>query len=164
MPAIVAKIKASVMRILCLDIGSKRIGVAATDPMGWTAQGICTIVRQGKNRDFEAIVRHVKDLDAQLVLIGLPLDEEGKDGPAAKKVRKFADELGFYIKKSSVEVSIQFWDERYSTSIAEERLIAADVSRAKRKKVIDKMAAVAILEDYLESHDITESDDEGALG
>ncbi|MFA4875372.1 MAG: Holliday junction resolvase RuvX [bacterium] len=152
------------MRILCLDIGSKRIGVAATDPMGWSAQGIAVIERRGGAADLDEIEQRCRELEADLLLVGLPLDAEGGVGPAAAKVQAFAEKLRSHLAKDGIDIPMEFWDERYSTVEAEERLIAADVSRAKRKRVIDKMAAVAILEDYLASHAGPASDDEGAIG
>ncbi len=152
------------MRILCLDIGSKRIGAAATDPMGWTAQGLDVIERRGDKRDFAEIAARCNELDVQMLLIGLPLDAEGEVGAAAARVKEFARRLQASLSGAGLDIPIEFWDERYSTAMAEERLIEADVSRAKRRKVIDKMAAVAILEDWLASHAVSSSDDEGAMG
>lgn len=152
------------MRILCLDIGSKRIGVAASDPMGMTAQGIGVIERYGDARDLQSIIDKVKDLGADLVLIGLPLDEEGEMGPQAAKVQAFAARLKHAMQTAGLDMPMEMWDERYSTAEAEKRLIEADVSRHRRRQVIDKMAAVAILEDYLDSKGPFADDGEGHLG
>ncbi len=151
------------MRILCLDIGAKRIGMAASDPLGLTAQGIGVLARRGDKHDFEAIAEKCQELDAQLILVGLPLNAEGEVGPEAAKVKAFSERLEVYMRKRNMDIPIKTWDERYSTVQAEKRLIAADVSRAKRKNVIDKMAAVVILEDYLSMISEPEGD-EGALG
>ncbi|MFH1829243.1 MAG: Holliday junction resolvase RuvX [Pseudomonadota bacterium] len=151
------------MRILCLDIGTKRIGMAASDPLGLIAQGMGVLARRGDQRDFEAISKKCQELDAQLILVGLPLDEEGQVGPQAAKVNAFSEKLKAYMRKQGIDIPFKMWDERYSTKEAEGRLIAADVSRAKRKKVIDKMAAVVILEDYLSMIPDPEGE-EGALG
>lgn len=151
------------MRILCLDIGTKRIGLATSDPLGLTAQGIGVLARKGDARDFEAIAEKCQELNAQLILVGLPLDEEGEIGPEAAKIKAFSERLQAYLSRRGMDIPFKMWDERYSTVQAEERLIAADVSRAKRKKVIDKMAAVVILEDYLSTMPSPEGD-EGALG
>lgn len=150
------------MRILCLDIGSKRIGVAASDPMGWTAQGICVIERRGG--ELREIAVLCRDMDVDLLLVGMPFDEEGGKGPAAKKVDAFVVGLRTHLFSAGLDLPIEAWDERYSTAIAEERLIAADVSRAKRRKVIDKMAAMVILEDYLRAHQSPDDCGEGAEG
>lgn len=152
------------MRILCLDIGTKRIGMAASDPMGLFAQGIGVLARLGDKRDFCAIAEKCKELDAQLILVGLPLNEEGEVGPEAAKVKAFAARLEAYMREHGIDIPFRMWDERYSTAEAEERLIAADVSRAKRKKVIDKMAAVVILEDFLSVMQLKPEGEEGALG
>ena len=142
-----------IMRILCLDIGTKRIGIAASDPFGWTAQGLKVIERQNNEKTFEEIFNLCSELKVEKIVVGIALDENSEIGPAAKKVKAFADNLEKYLKEKKYNVPLEFWDERYSTKEAEERLIEADVSRKKRKRVIDKMAAVVILEDYLKSHD-----------
>ena len=154
-----------VMRILCLDIGSKRIGVAATDPMGWTAQPIRVIERRGDKKDFAEIAQTCTELEAEMILVGLPLDAEGQEGAAAAKVKEFSRRMQDALTRSGLDLQIEFWDERNSTATAEERLIEADVSRAKRRRVIDKMAAVAILQDWLASRELESGgDDEGGAG
>ncbi len=152
------------MRILCLDIGSRRIGVAASDQLGITAQGIGVIERRGDAKDFEAIIERAQELEASLLLLGIPLDEEGGMGPQAEKVQAFADRLKQAMARGGLDIPVEMWDERYSTAVAEQRLIDADVSRQKRRKVIDKMAAVAILQDYLDSKALPSDDGEGYLG
>ncbi len=139
------------MKVIALDIGTKRIGVAATDPLCLFAQPVTVIERHGGEKDAEAIARICREQEAGLLLIGIPLNEEGMVGPQAKKVQGFAGRLREYFRSQGDALSIEFWDERYSTAVAEERLIGADMSRLKRKRVIDKMAAVVILEDYLRS-------------
>ena len=139
------------MRVICLDVGSKRIGVAASDPLGLTAQPVKVINRRGGKVDLENIEKVCDELQPKKIIVGMPYDEEGGMGPQALKVKAFADKLGEYLSSLGKSVPIEFWDERFSTVTAEKRLIDADVSRAKRRKVIDKMAAVAILEDYLDS-------------
>lgn len=151
------------MRILCLDIGTKRIGVAASDPMGWTAQPIEVLVRRGGQKDFDAIAVLVRELAVERIVVGLPLDAEGESGPQAEKVKRFAARLGASLRVAGIDAPIEFWDERYSTATAEERLIDADVSRARRRDVIDKMAAAVILEDYLRAHEPPDAGD-GAEG
>ena len=141
------------MKILCLDIGTKRVGVAASDPMGWMAQPIEVLVRRGGRKDFDAIAALVRELAADRIVVGLPLDAEGEAGPQAEKVKRFAERLGAHLKAADIDVPIELWDERYSTATAEARLIDADVSRQRRREVIDKMAAAVILEDYLRAHE-----------
>ena len=151
-------------RIVCLDVGTKRIGVAASDPMGWTAQPVRVIERRGGERDFEEIRGILVELSAGLLLVGLPLDAEGELGPQAKKVQAFAEKLRAHLCGAGLDIPLEFQDERYSTATAEGRLIDADVSRARRRRVIDKMAAAVILSEYLEAHEPpAASDDEEAL-
>lgn len=140
------------MRILCLDIGSKRIGVAVSDPLGLFAQPLKVIERKGNKRDFEEISKLCGDYEAKKIVVGLPLNEEGETGQQAAKIKMFVDRLKTHLSKSGPVIPIEMWDERYSTRQAEERLIDADVGRKKRKRVIDKMAALVILEDYLKNH------------
>lgn len=135
-------------RILGLDVGEKTIGVAVSDEMGWTAQGVTTIMRRGGLKDMEAIVRLLGDYEAQGVVVGLPLKMDGVEGIQAEKARRFGEELGRHL---GLKVPIDFWDERLSTVAAERGLLEADLSRAKRRKVINKMAAVFILQGYLDS-------------
>lgn len=141
------------MRILCLDVGTKRIGVAASDPLGITAQSVCVIERRGGKADFDALVKLCKELDPEKIVVGMPYNEEGEMGPQAEKVKSFAEAMKKYFLSVGLAMPLEFWDERYSTITAEERLIDADVSRAKRRRVIDKMAAVVILQEYLAAHE-----------
>lgn len=152
------------MRILCLDIGSKRIGVAVSDPLGWTAQPLTVLERRGGTGDFQAIEKVCRETEPELLLVGLPLDAEGEEGPQAQKVRAFTARMMEYLRSVAIEVPLTMWDERYSTAEAEARLIEADVTRKARKRVIDKMAAAAILADYLLVHENKTSDDEGVKG
>lgn len=140
------------VRILCLDIGSKRIGVAVSDPLGWTAQGLTTIVRKDLHRDMGEIIKLCNEYEVKRIIIGMPLDAEGGYGPAARRVVAIQKKLEEYLERQALSIPVETWDERYSTAEAEERLLAADVSRAKRRRVIDKMAAVVILESYLRGH------------
>lgn len=134
------------MRIMGLDVGEKRIGIALSDPMGWTAQGH-SVLQRASNRDFAALKGLCSDNEVDLIVVGLPLNMNGSEGPKALEVREFARELGSY-----TELPIEFWDERLTTVTAEKILIQADVSRRKRKQVIDKMAATFILQSYMDSH------------
>lgn len=152
------------MRILCLDIGTKRIGVAASDPMGWSAQPIKVIVRRGGARDLDEIASLCRELEATRLVVGSPLDAEGAEGPQAQKVRAFVERVRERLSGAGLDIPIEMWDERFSTQEAEGRLIGADVSRARRREVIDKMAAVVILEDYLRAHESPSDGGEGAEG
>lgn len=133
------------MRVVGLDVGTKRIGVAVSDPMGWTAQGYGVLQRQGA-RTLETLCRIVQEVGAEEVVVGLPRRTDGTLGDEAKEVMEFAEEL-----KEALKLPVVFWDERFSTAEAERVLLMADQSRKKRRKVIDKLAAVIILQGYLDS-------------
>ena len=133
-------------RILALDHGTKRIGVALSDELGWTAQPLETFERRSLAQDIAHIQELVKTHEVGQVLLGLPLRLNGEEGPAVKAVREFISRLA-----DALPVPIVTWDERMTTKAAEELLIAADVSRKKRKGVVDRVAAAILLKSYLES-------------
>lgn len=133
-------------RILALDYGTKRIGVALSDELGWTAQPLETIERRTLVRDIAHIEELVQGHEVKEVLIGLPLRLDGEEGPAVQAVHEFVAHLG-----EALSVPIVTWDERMTTRSAEDLLIAADVSRKKRKGVVDRVAAAILLQSYLES-------------
>lgn len=133
------------MRILGLDVGSKTIGVAVSDEMGYTAQGVTTIRRTTEAADVEAVLGLVEDYGATEVVVGLPRRLDGSLGEAAQSVLAFVERL-----KAATRAEVKTWDERLTTVAAAKMLIAADVSRKRRKKVIDKVAAVLILQSYLD--------------
>ena len=136
------------MRSLGLDVGDKTIGVAASDLLNLTAQGIKTIRRISIAEDLRELGEIISELDAKILVIGLPKNMNGTEGERCEVVRDFAAK----VQKKFPEVKQIFWDERLSTVAAEKFLIgSADVSRKKRKKVIDKMAAVYILQGFLDS-------------
>lgn len=135
------------MRILALDVGDKTIGVAASDALLITAQGVEVIRRTNLKRDLERLQQLVNEYEAHTIVIGLPKNMNGTIGERGEITQKFAQAVGNAIP----QVTIALWDERLSTVAAQKSLIAADVSRAKRKQVIDKMAAVFILQGYLDS-------------
>ena len=132
-------------RIMGLDIGDKTIGVAVSDLMGMTAQGIKTIKRTSKKNDIEEIKQIIKEKQVNLIVSGLPKNMNGTVGPQGEKVQKFCELI-----KEETGLNIEFWDERLTTVAAEKTPITADVSRKKRKNVIDMMAAVLILQGYLD--------------
>jgi putative holliday junction resolvase len=136
------------MRTLGLDVGTKTIGVAASDELGWTAQGVETIKRDSENpqSDWDKISKLITDLEINKVVVGLPKNMNGTIGPSGEACQQFAEEV-----KQRFALPVILWDERLTTVAAEKLLIAADMSRKKRKKVIDKMAAVMILQGYLDS-------------
>ena len=133
------------MRILGLDVGTRTIGVAVSDPLGWTAQGLTTIRRTKLEADLQAIGDLINQYEVQEILIGLPLNMNGTKGPAAEFAEAFGAALG-----EQTGLPVTYRDERLSTVAAERTLLAGDVSRKGRKKVIDKLAAVIILQNYLD--------------
>ena len=135
------------MRILGLDVGDKTIGIAVSDELFFTAQGVEVIRRTNLEKDFARLSALVTEYDVDTFVIGLPKNMDGSIGDRGLLVKKFADDLNAV----SSGKKMNCWDERLSTVAAQKSLIAADVSRAKRKKVIDKMAAVFILQGYLDS-------------
>ncbi len=143
-------------RILALDYGSKRMGVALSDELGWTAQPLETFERRTLSWDLAHIQQLVQSHEVGQVLIGLPLRLNGEEGPAVQAVRRFIDQLG-----PALSVPIITWDERMTTCAAEDLLIAADVSRKKRKGVVDRVAAAILLQGYLEAQPQPVTDSSG---
>jgi putative holliday junction resolvase len=136
------------MRVMGLDVGSKTVGVAISDELGWTAQGLETLkINEDENSfGFEQLGKIINEYQVEKVVVGLPKNMNGTIGPRGEASQKFAKEL-----EERFGISAILWDERLTTMAAERVLIEADVSRKKRKKVIDKMAAVMILQGYLDS-------------
>lgn len=136
------------MRILGLDVGSKTVGVALSDEFGWTAQGLETIkIDEEKNEfGFDRLGSIIKEYGVETVVVGLPKNMNGTLGPRAEASQRYAAEV-----ENLFSVPAVLWDERLSTMAAERVLLEADVSRKKRKKVIDKMAATMILQGFLDS-------------
>ena len=135
------------MKTLALDIGTKTIGVAISDELGITANGIKTIQRKKHNTDLEELKLIVDEYKPDQIVVGLPYNSDGSLGKRGKNIEKFSEKIKKYLK-----LPIEFWDESYSTVNAENFLIKqANVGRKKRKKIIDKMAAVVILQEFLNS-------------
>ena len=132
-------------RIMGLDVGDKTIGVAISDLLALTAQGLTTIRRESKVKDYAALEEIMKEYDVKKVVVGFPKNMNGTVGPQGEKTIKFAKKL-----KNKFNVEIIYQDERLSTMAAEKMLIAGDVRRDKRKTVIDKVAAAIILQSYLD--------------
>jgi putative pre-16S rRNA nuclease len=133
-------------RILGLDVGSKKIGMAVTDPLGITAQGLETLRRQNKRLDFEALDKVIRQYDVTEIVVGLPLRMSGEGGAQAEKVRQFADELG---AKSGLPVHL--WDERLTTAEAHRVLRQSEIGIEKRAAAIDRLAAVLILQSWMDA-------------
>ena len=129
-----------------MDIGSKTIGVAVSDELCLIAQGVTTLKRKGLDHDISELRRLIEEREVTKIVIGLPKNMNNTLGPSAKMVLSFIEELN---KHSAIPVIT--WDERLSTVAAEKVLLEADMSRKKRKRVIDKVAAMLILQGYLDS-------------
>ncbi len=134
-------------RIMALDVGSRRIGVAISDPLGITAQGLDTIQRQNKRRDLEALRRLLAEYQIREVVVGLPLRLSGAEGTQSQKMRVFADDL-----RRHFGVTVHLWDERWTSTEANRLLHETDLSIEKRAKAVDRMAATLILQSWLEAH------------
>lgn len=132
-------------RIMGLDVGDKTIGVAISDLLQMTAQGITTIKRESKEKDYKALEELITEHNIKKVVVGLPKNMNGTLGPQGEKTIKFAEKL-----KNKYKVEIIYEDERLTTMAAEKMLISGDVRRDKRKAVIDKVAATFILQTYLD--------------
>ena len=133
------------MRIMALDIGDKKIGVALSDPLKITSQGLETYIRKNSDEDYLYLAELIKKNDVEILVVGLPKNMNGTEGPMADKVREFVKKLGKH-----TDVRVDYADERLTTMEAEKMLISGDVSRKNRKKVIDKVAANLILQNYLQ--------------
>lgn len=141
------------MRKIGLDVGDKTVGIAVSDPLGYTAQGIMTLERVGIRKDTGKIIDMIKEYECDTVVIGLPKKLDGTDSIQTEKVYEFKNMLENKMRSIGIkDVRIVWQDERLTTVMAEKVLIEADVSRAKRKQVIDKQAAVIILQSYLDSN------------
>lgn len=132
------------MRIVGLDVGTKRIGVAVSDPLGWTAQAHSVLERRRLGEDLQALARLVAELGAERVVVGLPRRLDGSEGPAAETVKEFAGALA-----NVIGVPVELYDERLTTVEAEGVLLSGDLSRRRRRQVVDKVAAALILDGYL---------------
>ena len=134
------------MRVLGLDLGARRIGVAVSDPMGWTAQGLATIQRRSEQQAIDEIRRVVNELGAERIVVGLPRNMDGTIGPQARKVLDFAAKL-----RETLGVPVDAWDERLTTVAAQKSMTETRLSRARRKLTVDRIAAQLILQGYLDS-------------
>lgn len=138
------------MRILGLDYGSKTVGVAVSDLMGWTAQGIETIRRKDENNlksTISRLIEIINEYNIEKIVLGLPKNMNNTSGERVDRTMYFRDRL-----ERELGISVETWDERLSTMGARRSMLEADLSRKKQKKIIDKMAAVYILQGYLDCH------------
>jgi putative Holliday junction resolvase len=129
-----------------LDVGSKTIGLAVSDPLGITAQGLPTIRRQNKRLDFEALERVIRDYEVAEVVVGYPLRMSGASGTQSEKMARFAEEL-----RERFEIPVHLWDERLTSAEANRLLRDTEMSIQRRGKVVDKLAAVLILQSWMEA-------------
>ena len=134
------------MRFLGLDIGSKRIGLALSDELGITAQGLPTLNRTTPGNDIRKLLEIVSQHKVEKIVIGLPKNMNGTLGKSAEQVLAFIQEM-----KVKTAIPVDVWDERLSTVAVNRTLISANVSRRRRKEVVDKLAAVYILQGFLDS-------------
>lgn len=132
-------------RLLGLDVGSKTIGMAVSDPLGITAQGLTTYRRQNKRLDFEALARVIQEYEVGEIVVGFPLRMSGAEGIQAEKMKVFAEEL----KKKS-QLPVHLWDERLTSAEANRLLRETEMSIKRRGEVVDRMAAVLILQSWME--------------
>ncbi|CAI3578963.1 putative pre-16S rRNA nuclease [Clostridium neonatale] len=133
------------VRIIGLDLGQKNIGVAVSDPLGFTAQGLTTIRRTNKENDIQEIKNICAEYNAELLLIGLPKNMNGTIGPSGELAMEFGK-----LCEDKISIEVKFWDERLTTVAAHKTMLEADLSRNKRKKIVDKVAATYILQGYLD--------------
>lgn len=134
------------MRVMGLDYGDRRIGVAVSDAFGWTAQGLTVVETRRDGGELDKLVEIAKENEVSEVVVGLPKNMNGSIGPRGEVCMAFAEQL-----KERLQLPVHLWDERLTTVAAERTLKEAEISLKKRKQVVDKMAATLILQNYLDS-------------
>ena len=134
------------MRLMCLDVGTKRIGIAVSDLLMITAQGVETLARTSCEKDVKRYKEIISEYGVDKIIIGLPKNMNGTLGPMAEAVMEYADNI-----KEPLGLPVEFYDERLSTKVATDALISGNVSRDKRKKYVDMVAASCILQSYMDS-------------
>ena len=145
-PLIIACVDSTpVRRILGLDVGSRRIGIAVTDPLGITAQGLETLQRRNKRYDFDQLGQVIRQYKVKEIVVGLPLRMSGAEGTQSEKMRIFAEEL-----RKKFGLPVHLWDERLTSAEANRFLRETDLSIEKRGRAVDRMAAVLILQGWME--------------
>ena len=140
-------------RILGLDVGSRRIGVAVSDLLGFTAQGLKTIQRQNKRLDYAQLERVIREYAVSEIVVGLPLRMSGAEGVQAEKMQAFAEEL-----RQKFQLPVHLWDERLTSTQANRLLRETDMSIKRRGQVVDQMAAVLILQSFMDSRSVSRDD------
>ncbi len=134
------------MKTIALDVGTKTIGVAVSDDLGITANGLDVIRRKDEKSDMDSLGVFVKEHKPERIVVGIPLNADGSLGKRGLDIKRFSESVGGYFGIETV-----LWDESFSTVEAEKVMIKADMGRKRRKKVVDKIAAVVILREYLDS-------------
>jgi putative pre-16S rRNA nuclease len=132
-------------RVLGLDVGSRRIGIAVSDPLGITAQGLETLQRRNKRQDFAALEQIIREYAVRQIVVGLPLRMSGAEGTQSEKMQTFADDL-----RKRFRLPVHLWDERLTSAEANRLLRETELSIEKRAKAVDRMAAVLILQAWME--------------
>jgi putative Holliday junction resolvase len=130
-----------------LDVGSRRIGIAVSDPLGITAQGLETLQRRNKRTDLTALERIVRQYAVKVIIVGLPLRMSGAEGTQSEKMQGFAEDL-----RKRFHLPVHLWDERLTSAEANRLLREAELSIEKRAKAVDRMAAVLILQGWMEGN------------
>lgn len=133
-------------RVLGLDVGSKTIGLAVSDPLGITAQGLPTVRRKNKRFDFEQLQNTIRQYGVTELVVGYPLRMSGDQGTQAEKMRQFAEEL-----RRKFDLPVHLWDERLTSAEANRVLRESEMSIRRRGEVVDRMAAVLILQSWMEA-------------
>ena len=133
-------------RILAIDYGSRRMGLAVSDPLGITAQGLETLERKNKRADFGRLERTIREYQVREIVLGNPLRMSGQEGTQSQKVAEFAEAL-----RERFQLPVHLWDERLTSAEANRLLREAEVSIKKRAQAVDRMAAVLILQSFLQS-------------
>ncbi len=134
------------MRIMGLDLGESRIGVALSDELLLTAQGLCVINSRGIANDLDQVLQLIEQYAVTHLVLGLPRNMDGSSGPMVDKVKAF----GLQLAARKPELVLEYWDERLTTTAAQRVLVEADMSRSRRRKVVDKVAAGLILQGYMD--------------
>jgi putative Holliday junction resolvase len=146
-------------RVLGLDVGSKTIGLAVSDPLGITAQGLPTLRRQNKKLDFEALDRIVREYDIAEIVVGYPLRMSGEAGTQSEKMARFAEEI-----RGRFHIPVHLWDERLTSAEANRVLRESEMSIRRRGEVVDRLAAVLILQSWMENRSRQSSHDSSHSG
>lgn len=140
-------------RILAIDYGSRRMGLAVSDPLGITSQGIETLQRRNKRNDFSRLGQVIREFNVQEIVLGYPLRMSGAEGIQSEKVAGFAEEL-----RQKFKLPVHLWDERLTSAEANRVLREADLSIQKRAQAVDRMAAVLILQSFLQARSNPQTD------